>query len=246
MAWIPTRIETSAGGVAAYGAVGGPCLLVHGAGEDASIFAALVADLDGVWAVDLPGHGRSAGTGFRDVADYRDLVLDVIRRHAPEGVCLGGHSMGGAIALSAALAEPGLLHGLVLIATGGRLRVHPDLLAALEGGEMPQAFLDMMFAPGAPDEARAALPAADPLVQYGDFLACDAFDVLGRLGEIRMRSLVLVGDRDRMTPEKHGRRLAEAIGGRLEVIPGAGHMLPLEAPRELSQAIGAFLAGGAR
>ena len=246
MSWIPRLIETSTGSVAAYGAVGGPCLLLHGAGEDASIFSAVSADVEGVWAIDLPGHGRSGGSGFRDVAEYRDLVLDVIRRHAPGGIYLGGHSMGGAIALSAALAEPGLLRGLVLIATGGRLRVHPDLLAALREGEMPQAFVDMMFAPGAPPDLRLALPAGDPRVQYGDFLACDAFDVLGRLGEIRMRSLVLVGDRDRMTPEKYGQALAEAIGGVLEVIPGAGHMLPLEAPRALGRSIGAFLAGGAR
>lgn len=229
-----------------YGAVGGPCLLLHGAGEDASIFASQIAAVDGVWAVDLPGHGSSPGTGFRDVADYAGLVLDIVRRYAPGGVYLGGHSMGGAIALQCALLDSGRLHGLILIATGGRLRVHPDLLAALHNDEMPQAFVDMMFSPEASPEVRAALPAADRKVQYGDFLACDSFDVLSRLGEIRLRSLVLVGDRDRMTPEKHARALAQALDGELEVVPGAGHMLPLEAPEHLSRSIDAFLVRGGR
>ena len=243
---VETRIETMAGALAAYGPVGGRCLLVHGAGEDASIFKSQIDAVDGVWAVDLPGHGHSAGPGSSDVADYARLVLDIVRRHAPGGLALGGHSMGGAITLQAALTAEGLVRGLVLISTGGRLRVHPDLLLALRTRDMPQEFVDMMFAPEAAPEVKAALPASDRAVQLGDFLACDAFDVLARLGEIRSRSLVLVGDRDRMTPEKYAARLAEALGGQLEVIPGAGHMLTVEAPDQVSRSIEAFLAGGGR
>lgn len=49
-------------------------------------------------------------------------------------------------------------------------------------------------------------------------------------------TLVLVGDRDRLTPPDHARRLAEAIpGARLLVSPGAGHMLPLERDRHVSE-----------
>jgi pimeloyl-ACP methyl ester carboxylesterase len=103
----------------------------------------------------------------------------------------------------------------------------------------------MMFAADATPEVRAALPAADRAVQLGDFMACDNFDVLARLAEIRLRSLVLVGDRDRMTPEKYGRSLSDALGAELEVVAGAGHMLPLEASEHLSRSIDAFLAGGA-
>ncbi len=243
---VETRIETMAGALAAYGPVGGRCLLVHGAGEDASIFKSQIDAVDGVWAVDLPGHGHSAGPGSSAVADYARLVLDIVRRHAPGGLALGGHSMGGAITLQAALTAEGLVRGLVLISTGGRLRVHPDLLLALRTRDMPQEFVDMMFAPEAAPEVKAALPASDRAVQLGDFLACDAFDVLARLGEIRSRSLVLVGDRDRMTPEKYAARLAEALGGQLEVIPGAGHMLTVEAPDQVSRSIEAFLSGGGR
>ncbi len=247
MALTQRMIETGAGSLAAYGEVGGSCLLLHGAGEDASIFAEQLEAVPGTWAIDLPGHGRSPGQGFRDVPSYAGLVLDVARRLRPEGLCLGGHSMGGAIVLEAALAQPQMVKGLVLIATGGRLRVHPDLLAALAAGkEMPQAFVDLMFAPDASPEARGRLPEADRHVQYGDFLACDAFDVLGRLGEIRQRALVLVGDRDRMTPAKYARTLAEALSAELEVIPGAGHMLTLEAPQELSRSLGRFMTGGVR
>lgn len=240
------KLETDTGIVAAYGEIGGACLLVHGAGEDASIFAAQIAAVPGVWAVDLPGHGASPGPGFQQVEAYADLVLEIVRRYASHGVYLGGHSMGGAVALQAALTSPELVRGLILIATGGRLRVHPDLLAALGTGDMPEQFVNLMFAPDAPADVRAALPAAERTVQYGDFLACDGFDVLGRLGEIQRRALVLVGDRDRMTPEKYGRTLAQALGGEFELISGAGHMLPLEAPQAVSRSIAEFLAGGGR
>jgi len=242
----PQMIAASGGSVAAYGAVGGRCLLIHGAGEDASIFAAQIRDVEGLWAIDLPGHGASPGPGRSDVADYARLVLDVLASHAPDGAWLGGHSMGGAVALAAALMAPAQLRGLVLISTGARLRVHPDLLTALGSGPMPPAFVDMMFAPGAPDGVRSALPQADASVQRGDFLACDRFDVIPRLSEIHLPALVLVGDQDRMTPEKYGRALAGGLEARIEVVPGAGHMLPLEAPEDLARSIAAFLEGGGR
>jgi pimeloyl-ACP methyl ester carboxylesterase len=65
-----------------------------------------------------------------------------------------------------------------------------------------------------------------PAVLHGDFLACDSFDVTERLAEIQQPGLVVCGELDRMTPLRGGQFLADALpAGRLEVIPGAGHMV---------------------
>ena len=58
------------------------------------------------------------------------------------------------------------------------------------------------------------------------------------MGSIRIPTVVVVGDRDLMTPVNHARALAAAIpGARLEVLPGCGHMVMLERRRELNHAI---------
>jgi pimeloyl-ACP methyl ester carboxylesterase len=62
------------------------------------------------------------------------------------------------------------------------------------------------------------------------------------LEEIRVPTLVLVGDEDKMTPERFAESLAEGIpGAELEVVPGAGHMLPLEQPDAVVKAVRGFL-----
>ena len=76
----------------------------------------------------------------------------------------------------------------------------------------------------------------------GDFRACDAFDVMGRLGEIELPTLVLCGESDALTPPKYSHFLAGNIpGARLEMVEAAGHMLMLEQPARAGEAIAAFL-----
>jgi pimeloyl-ACP methyl ester carboxylesterase len=77
---------------------------------------------------------------------------------------------------------------------------------------------------------------------YGDFLACDAFDVMDRLGEVKQRTLIVCGEDDRMTPLRYARTLAERMPeARLEVLPGAGHMAMLEQPQRVNKLIIGFL-----
>jgi pimeloyl-ACP methyl ester carboxylesterase len=62
------------------------------------------------------------------------------------------------------------------------------------------------------------------------------------LADLHMPRLVVVGDEDVLTPPGHSRELATRIpGARLVLIPGAGHLTPLEAPEEFAAALGSFL-----
>ncbi|GGS62773.1 lipase [Planobispora rosea] len=71
---------------------------------------------------------------------------------------------------------------------------------------------------------------------YRDFLVHDKLAALAALSSVE--TLVMVGSRDRMTPQAHSRRIAEALpGARLQVVPGAGHMIGLERPEVVNAAL---------
>ncbi len=226
------------------GEPGGGLLLLHGAGESAQVFRPILRQLPSAFAIDLPGHGGTDGPGLRQVEAYAQWVSELLAAQGWRPAAVGGHSMGGAISLSMALDGPYRPSRLVLISTGGRLRVHPELLAALGQGHFPDRFRRAYLSAHAPDQLLHEMGDPEVEVTYGDFLACDGFDVLERLGELRSTpALILVGDEDQYTPEKYAQTMAREMGAGLEVLPGSGHLLPLEAPLAAAQAIARFLAG---
>ncbi|MBG0827326.1 alpha/beta hydrolase [Planomonospora sp. ID67723] len=99
------------------------------------------------------------------------------------------------------------------------------------------------FGPGARREhvrfvnAMAAATPTEVMVGFfNDFLVHDKLKALAALGSVE--TLVMVGSRDRMTPRVHSDRIAEAVpGARLQVIPGAGHMIGLEHPEAVNRAL---------
>lgn len=220
----------------------GRLLLIHGAGEDSDVFRTLLDHLPDAFAPDLPGHGASQGGGCDDVTQYAQWVGRLLREMGASPPAVGGHSMGGAITLALALDGPYPPRALALIATGARLRVHPDLLSALAGGTFPLAFRQAYLGPDAPQDLLDAMGGAPVPVTHGDFLACDRFDVLSRLGEIHVPTFVAVGTEDKYTPQKYARTLADTLGGELTLFPGAGHLLPMERPRELGASLADFVA----
>jgi pimeloyl-ACP methyl ester carboxylesterase len=248
------RRVTVAGVPAAYleAGRGRPVVLVHGAGGRSEVWLAQLAGLADVArlvAVDLPGHGESQGRGCRKVEDYADWVLGVLAGLALDRVVLVGHSMGGAIAQTVALSQPERLDGLVLVGTGARLRVLPRILELL-GGDPPRGtslISSLSYSPetpaGAVVEAERALAATPAVVTLGDFAGCDRFDVMAKLGAVRVPTLVVVGRDDRLTPPKYAAWLAATIAGaRLVEVPAAGHFVQLEQPAAVNAALRAFLA----
>ncbi len=75
-----------------------------------------------------------------------------------------------------------------------------------------------------------------------DLRACDAFDLMEQVRAIATPTLVICGTADLMTPPKYAEYLHQQItGSELALISGAGHMVMLEKPDEVSQAIETFL-----
>jgi len=223
---------------------------IHGSGEDHSTWPAGLGTLPGcnAWFLDLPGHGRSEGVPRRRVRNYADVVDGFIQTMELEQVTLAGHSLGGAIALDLALRRPDWLMALILVCTGARLKILPEL-RRLVRTDFPMAverIAGNAFAPSAPrhlrDELRQRMLDNDPAVYEADFDACDHFDETDRLRQVGYKTLIISGDIDHMTPLKYSQFMEDHIpDARLTVIAPAGHYLPREQPDDLVHTIGRFM-----
>ena len=79
-------------------------------------------------------------------------------------------------------------------------------------------------------------------VLYGDFLACDSFDVMDSVKNIRIPTLLICGGEDRMTPPTRSEYLRDQIqGADLHIIERAGHMVMIERPDEVAGLLTGFL-----
>jgi len=233
--------------------VGRRVLYVHGTGCNGEVWLphmAEISDAHTAVAIDLPGHGRSPGRGFRGVADYTFFTVELAKALGWSRFVVVGHSLGGAVALLIALYHAELLDGLVLVDTGARLRVHPALLrgavAAAEAGRSPAADRSWSYASSTPqslvDTVQALGAGTDPWVTYGDWIADDTFDVLSRIRDVHVPTLAICGADDRLTPVKYHQAFAAQIRGcRLEVIDGAGHWMFWEQAEAFTRSVRSFL-----
>ena len=228
-----------------------PLVLVHGAGGSHLDWPPDLRRLPGarVLALDLPGHGKSNGPGLNDTRAYAEAMMPALDALELDRVVIVGHSMGGAIAQQAALCWPECVGGLVLIGTGSKLPVAPDLPDRIVNDR--ELTLDWIVDGSWGDGGTPALKrrnserllAVPPAALSADYLACQRFDVRELLGRITVPTLILVGSKDRMAPPKFSVTLAVRISGsQLVQIEGAGHMLPLERPVAVAEAISKWLA----
>ena len=222
-------------------------VFVHGAGESSLSFHYQLRHFRDAAGIDLPGH--PAGRPCTSIEGYVEWVRGYIAGRGYENVVLCGHSMGGAITQTYALAYPEELKGIVLIGTGARLRVHPRYLKDCEDGvDAREGWLDNRAKEYSRIESGMAAALLDrsslvgPRVKLNDLLCCDRFDVMDRVREISVPALMVCGTEDVMTPVRYSTYLADNIrDSRLAVLEGATHYVQLERHREVNQAITDFL-----
>ncbi|MBW8012781.1 MAG: alpha/beta hydrolase [Chloroflexi bacterium] len=229
-----------------------PIVLIHEAGGTLSHWPHNIRRIPDyrIFAPDLPGHGKSGGIGQQVVSAYARIVIDWLQDIGIYRAVFVGHSMGGAIALTLALEYTEHVLGLGLISTGARLRVGPELLEKLSlEGTYPAAvelITSWSLGDGAPTELKKLMlkqmSATRPSVVLGDYVACNAFNLMERIQEIEVPTWVACGTQDRMTPVKFSEYLAEKIpNASLTLVPEAGHMLMLEQPEVVAAGLEDFL-----
>ena len=227
-----------------------PVILIHGAGGDHLSWPPQLRRLPDqrMFAPDLPAHGKSEGIGSHAIEDYVHDVLEFMSELKIYSAVLVGHSMGSAVALSAAIHFPERVTALGLIGSGGRLRVAPALL---RGASDPSTFenavkmmVDASFSQSSriKELSTQRMIETRPTVLYGDLMACEAFDVMNQLCKLSLPALMVCGSDDRMTPLPYSEFLCDHIAGaRLEVVPNAGHMVMLEQPDVVAGILADFL-----
>jgi pimeloyl-ACP methyl ester carboxylesterase len=232
-----------------------PLILIHGAGGTHLYWPPEIRRLPGysVYALDLPGHGKSALIGGQqNISDYASHLIHWLEAMQLRRAVIVGHSMGGAIALHLAIQHADYVVGLGLISSGARLRVHPEILNFASDQTTYLKAVDMLVACSYSANASQQLVElatrrtleTRQSVFLGDLLACDRFDVMDRLGSIQQPTLVVCGAEDQMTPLRYAQYLANSIPhAQLSIIPNAGHMVMLEQPALLAASLLSFLQG---
>jgi 3-oxoadipate enol-lactonase len=243
---------------------GEPLILIHGLADDHRAWRRVLPDLalrHRVILYDLRGHGQTSpgepdGT-LRQLSDDLVALMDAIGLDHAD---VAGFSLGGTIAMRVAIDHPDRIRRLALVATSSRVgrsaaewyrqrvemveRKDPLLRQTLD-----RDTADVYAA--APAELEDGLlirrqSTADP---RGYANACAAMAALNaapldpELHAISAPTLIVASEKDQHCPPKAAEIIASGIGGsRLEIIPEAGHAIPVEKPRELSSLINSFLA----
>jgi 3-oxoadipate enol-lactonase len=273
LAGFEERVNEDAGTRLRYlvGGEGPPLLLVHGLGGAASnwrLVAPALAAARRVIIPELPGHGRSGRlAGAATLDPFADALVAVAEAEGALPAPWVGHSLGGLVALRAAVRRPEAVSGIVLAAAAGissasRIGevtvtlmgvVRPGRLVGRYRGRVARSPLGRRLAFGwwgvadpvglDPEMAEAFL-AGPP--QHTDTLtagrALVATDPRVDLGRVVCPCLCLWGADDNWVPLQDGMEYARRLGAPLRVIADCGHLSVGERPDVVTRAIGEFLA----
>lgn len=242
-----------------------PLLLVMGMGFSSRAWhtlPALLRDDFRVVVFDNCGTGRSSAPRAlrrtRHMAEDAIAVLDAL---GLARVFVFGISMGGMVAQELALQHPERVRALALGATfAGHLRsakppvgVALELLRAALRGERvaPEQLARLLVSRAYFGADRAGferwMRTVEPVraaVALRQLLAVVLHETRRRLPALRVPTLVITGDADRLVPPANSHELARLIpGARLVLLPGAGHVFPVERPAETVAELRRFFLG---
>jgi 3-oxoadipate enol-lactonase len=241
----------------------GPALLlVHGFPLDRSLWAHQVATLGG-WrriAPDLRGLGATvAPDDDYSIAAYADDLIGLLDRLRVRRAVVAGLSMGGYIAFDLVRRFPERVAGLILCDTradadGPEGRASRDALIAVAQDQGVAAVAERLLPrvlgrttqltqPHVVEQVREMMSRAPVSGVVGALRAMkERPDSTPLLPVIGVPTLVVVGQEDELAPLAIAKAMADAIpSGAMTVIPGAGHLSPLEAPTAVSRVLSEFL-----
>ncbi|MGN8277862.1 acetoin dehydrogenase dihydrolipoyllysine-residue acetyltransferase subunit [Pseudomonas sp. SMV71] len=255
----PQKIELD-GRVIRYferGEGGTPLVLVHGFGGDLNNWLfnheALAAGRR-VVALDLPGHGESGKTLQRgDLDELSTVVLGLLDHLDINGAHWVGHSMGGAVSLNAARLAPERVRSLTLIGSAGlgseinggylqgfveaasRNALKPQLVQLFSNAELvTRQMLDDMLKYKRLEGVDAALQQLAATLFADGRQQTDLREVV-QAGQAP--ALVIWGSDDAIIPAAH----SDGLAARVEVLPGQGHMVQMEAAEQVNRLILEFI-----
>lgn len=236
-------------------------VFLHGAGLDHSWFA-LQSRYFGyhgrnVLALDLPGHGRSAGPPLVSVEELADWVVRVLDVAGIGKAGLVGHSLGALVTLECAARNPQRIERIALLGAAFPMKVSDGFLDAARRNDPAAYDMDVIWghAPQVPlgsnpypgmwmyGDTLARLERLAPGVLHAGLKACNDYAAgLQSAAKVKCPALFILGQRDLMTPPRAATALIQGISGARAVsIAGSGHSLMAEAPDAVLDALIEFL-----
>lgn len=198
-----------------------------------------------VLAPDFPAHSLSDGTPFETIeasAPWLDALLNALDVQSAHVI---GHSQGFLSALELAHKFPDRVKSLIGIGTGAAIPVNQTLLdtAAASSAKAADFMLQWGFGPGIqnglsptpgmqPIAIGHRIMSANPLA--ADLNACANYSNGSMAADaIDVPSCMILAGQDKMTPLRAGKELAAALNAQQHVLKDYGHMLPIEAPKQV-------------
>ncbi|MGB3051288.1 MAG: alpha/beta hydrolase [Polyangiales bacterium] len=228
----------------------GPTLVcVHGSAENHHVYDRLLDAMPGRerYAINLPGRAGTDGPALGTAAEMEAFLSRFLESEVQGDYLVVGHSLGGGVAMEHALSSGSeRLEGIVLLATGARLRVHPMILQLFEQVAKSGATIPPL-PPGLYEQGSDPVLVAEaskhreltPIETGGlDWRACDRFNRMDDVKDIQVPALIVAGTQDTLTPVKYAQYLAAQIpDNELHILEGAGHMFVMERPTEIAALI---------
>ena len=236
-------------------------VFVHGAASDHSVWLLqsryFAHHGKGVLAVDLPGHGRSAGTALGSVDAIADWLPRVLDAAGLAQAALVGHSLGALAVLACAARHPARVAKVALLGPAVPMEVSEALLDAAKANDHVAYELINGWSTSAGKQlggntvpgmwlmgsAIRLMERTPPGVLHTDLVACNAWTGgLEAATAVRCPSLVVIGARDIMAPPRAAKALAETLAGaRVVTLPDTGHAMMAEQPDAVLDALRGFL-----
>ena len=237
-------------------------VFIHGAANDHSVWALQSRYYAyhgwNAFAIDLPGHGKSAGSPCPSIGETADWVMRLLDAAGAAAAALVGHSMGSLIALETAARHPARVTRLAFFGSGVPMPVSEPLLNASKANDHVAYEMINVFAhsntaqlggnrvPGMwmMGSAMRLLERSAPGALYADFSACNSYETgLEAAQKVKCPALMILGKRDLMTPMKIAQDLISKLPDvRVVALEGSGHSLMAEKPDEVLDSLISFLA----
>jgi len=216
-----------------------------------------------LWRDQLPALAARHLVHVSDVHFRFDTLPEMaaaLLAECPGRLVLVGTSMGGMLALEAQRQAPQRVAGMALLGSSARadtpelLQLRSDACRLFEQGRMDEVLRANAFLAFHPNSTRrdglvdtylafVRRAGAAALIRQNRAVMA-RIDSRPLLPQVACPTLVLCGEADRLAPPEHSQEIAAAIpGARLEMVPGAGHLLTLEQPARVNALLLGWLDG---
>ena len=232
-------------------------IFVHGSGMDHTVWTLASRHFarhgNNVFAVDLPGHGRSSGQPLSSVEAMAEWLQEVMSEAGIEQAKIVGHSLGSLIALELAAQKPEKITGIAMVGTTLPMPVSDAILNAAQADD--HAAFDMLTQWGFSKRHQFGgnrnsglwmvgntlrlYERSRPGVLFHDMSACNDYsEGVASAAKVQCPVLLLLGAQDRLTPVRSTKALREALpAADVCILDGAGHTIMVEAPNAMLDAL---------